>query len=253
MADEESQDELAEHICPSPVQFGRDDQDEYDPYDYFEDLSYLSDSYNDGTTNPRKATAQPQTLSTSGKRKRKELAKEQPSKRRKTDKGPITAAPGNEATSTVVWIAATKRDDDGNTSVQVATAGLSSVALLPDWKTIETTIMYNDTISIGAISSPQSAEDKEQQAILEPEIEETSEVPSAGVDVADLSSIAELLSREGMEALHELLKSKGIDPEAVQLVLQDLISGHERTFSEEEDEDEEESGEEPGEDHNSNG
>jgi len=155
--------------------------------------------------------------------------------------------------STVVWKAATERDDDDSIFIKVATADLSTFALLPEWKDLDLPYTNDDTPAIDA--TPPSAANKGLQATAEPKVEKTADIPSAGIDVADLTSIAGLLSGEGIEALQELLKSKGLDPEAVQLVLQDMMDGHERTFSDEEEEEEnedEDSGEEPEEAQTSN-
>lgn len=224
---------------------GRDEAlEDYDPYDYFEDVAYLSDSYNDGKLIMRRALTTEKTEATSNKRKRNgaptEAGKPTP-KRRRTRKGATKAEGRPETASTVVWKASAERDEEYGATLSVKAAHLRSFALLPGWKSLDGEYETNDISSLGALPSPPVSEDEDVKQKVELESgEEQSEHVGGRVDVADLSSIAGLLTSNGMSALQELLKSKGLDPEAVQLVLQDMMSGYERTFNEKADEDENE-------------
>lgn len=234
------QDELAEHTCPSPVYAGHEDaHDDYDPYDYFEDIAYLSDSHYDGkpiTARPAKPVTNVEFMS----KKRKMMAgtSSLPKKRRKSGRTTTvsTSAATPQEVWNVVWKAANERDEDVGLSLSGKQKTLSSFALLPGWRDLEEPTDDQGLPVVGATASS-SVSDQTQP---EPLSEEETEPPSGGVDIADLSSIAGLLSDDHMETLQELLKSKGLDPEAVQLVLQDLMSGHERSFESEEEEEEEE-------------
>jgi len=233
------QDELAEHTCPSPVYAGHEDaHDDYDPYDYFEDIAYLSDSHYDGKPiTARSAKSVTNVEITSKKRKMIASTSSLPKKRRKTGKTTTasTSATTPQEVWNVVWKAANERDEDVSLSLSGKQKTLSSFALLPGWRDLEDPTDDQRLPVVGATPSSSTSDHTNH----EPLSDEETEPPSGGVDIADLSSVAGLLSGDHMETLQELLKSKGLDPEAVQLVLQDLMSGHERSFESEEEEEEE--------------
>ena len=68
-------------------------------------------------------------------------------------------------------------------------------------------------------------------------------VQGEGFDLGDVQSVAALLSGENLSQIQEMLKEQGMDPDAVQTVLSDLISGAKPEFEEDDEEAEDGDGE----------
>lgn len=62
-----------------------------------------------------------------------------------------------------------------------------------------------------------------------------SAVVADGFDLNNISSVAGLLSSEHIDTLKAILQAQGLDPEALDVVLKDLIEGREPEFEEEEE------------------
>jgi len=54
-----------------------------------------------------------------------------------------------------------------------------------------------------------------------------------GFDLNNISSVAGLLSSEHIDTLKAILEAQGLDPEALEVVLKDLIEGRDPEFEEE--------------------
>jgi hypothetical protein len=140
-------DDLAEHVIgsPPPVAYGDEDAiEDWDRFDYFNDLEYASDGYDDGKFAP----GDTKPAKTGEKRKRSGLGGRS-AKKRKLAEG--YRAPGTAVTqlSPVVWRTQAERDSktklwDGNTE---------SYALLKDWRE------HHADIPAWATKSPHSDND----------------------------------------------------------------------------------------------
>ncbi len=114
-----------------------------------------------------------------------------------------------------MWKSNNERDSITNAAPPAEELHYQPVALLKDWK-------ERFKIITGLPRVPTS----------------DTEIPTIsgeGFDLGDLQSVAGLLSSDSIDALQEILREKGLDPEAVQIVLQDLIAGKEPTFDDDEE------------------
>ena len=114
-----------------------------------------------------------------------------------------------------MWKSNNERDSITNAAPPAEELHYQPVALLKDWK-------ERFKIITGLPRVPTS----------------DTEIPTIsgeGFDLGDLQSVAGLLSSDSIDALQEILREKGLDSEAVQIVLQDLIAGKEPTFDDEEE------------------
>ena len=192
---EVEQDELAEYTCPSPT-WQALEADSYDPYDYFEDLAYLSDSYYDrqGENHvdgkKRKRTQIPEQTASGLKRKRR---------------------------SGVVWKADAELFGDVENAPLVRAGEKKPYALLKDWRE---RFQTSPGFAVGKLA-PTLIERDQEQPLLKGE----------GFDPGDLRSVASMLSGDALENLKELLSARGLDSDAVQAVMEDLASGKEPEFS----------------------
>lgn len=192
---------------------------EYDPYDYFEDLEYLSDSYYDDRVPQKPFT---DTTATSSTKRKRQMS---PSKRRSSYKKRCveTTQQPDPSPPLVQW-KPQKIDGPGVYDAPVVKPGSSkSVALLPDWKD-----RFQHTPGLLQPNNEEGEGDAEGD-----------KHPPTGIDVNDFQSVAGLLTEENMGQLAAVLQAKGLDPEAMQTVLEDLLAGREPDFgSDDEGEDE---------------
>jgi hypothetical protein len=121
-------DDLAEHAVPSPppTAYGDDDmQEDWDRFDYFNDLEYASDGYDDATFQPHNAKD-----SKIGQ-KRKRVTKGMHSKKKvKTSESAETTKAAAVAHSPVVW----RSQSDRARKSRVVTDTTKSYSLLKDWR-----------------------------------------------------------------------------------------------------------------------
>lgn len=122
-------DDLAEHTIasPPPTAYGDDDVDaEWDRFDYFNDLEYASDGYDDARFLPHDS----KDAQTGQKRKRAHVGSRSKKKRRVT--GSVTEAinPLVTAHSPVVWRAHSER----GSKLKSLSDDAPSFALLKDWR-----------------------------------------------------------------------------------------------------------------------
>lgn len=240
------QDELAEHTCPSPpIQTYIPDED-IDPYEYFIDLDYLSDGYYDDRAdiNVRRR----------GKRKLQEHARRKQrdhigTKKRKTT-GSSNSRPrvvnSFSDLPNVFWVPRRKWSGDPSSYVPtVKKVNLPVFALFKDWKkrfegvggfTVNTAPQGSDTYK-EKHGKGKSRTSHDAGAVEETDLVEQVDHGGGTFDLGDLKDIASLLTEENMGQLQGMLEAKGIDSEALQMVLDDLQDGREREFSDE-DEDE---------------
>lgn len=66
-----------------------------------------------------------------------------------------------------------------------------------------------------------------------------SAISSQPIDPGNIQALAGMLSPEQIASIKSMLQAQGLDPEALEVVLQDLIEGREPEFGEDEDEEEE--------------
>ncbi|KAF2795182.1 hypothetical protein K505DRAFT_324269 [Melanomma pulvis-pyrius CBS 109.77] len=124
-------DDLAEHAVNSPPPTAYGDEDalsDWDRFDYFNDLEYASDGYDDGKFSPHDTN----TAKTGEKRKRVQGLEARGKKKQKVTEGLQVSRPSTVDSNLppVVWRAQAGRDPmtkmwDGNTE---------SYALLKDWR-----------------------------------------------------------------------------------------------------------------------
>ena len=62
-----------------------------------------------------------------------------------------------------------------------------------------------------------------------------SAIVAEGFDLNNISSVAGLLSSEHIDTLKAILEAQGLDPEALEVVLKDLIEGRDPEFAEEQE------------------
>lgn len=121
-------DDLAEHAVPSPppTAYGDDDmQEDWDRFDYFNDLEYASDGYDDATFQPHNAKD-----STIGQ-KRKRVTKSSRSKKKpKPTESAETTKAAAATHSPVVW----RSQSDRAPKPRVLADTTQSYALLKDWR-----------------------------------------------------------------------------------------------------------------------
>lgn len=244
---------------------------EYDPYDYWEDLTYLSDGVYDNETKEKRMKKKAK-LELAGKKRKRGAEHVTPiAKQSKTGRAvksqprsatQHTLSPSN-ADSIVSWVPQEQRADltFGDTHPP---AMADPVSLLKDWKDREfdestlpkLTVSSSRNVKEGnhgggdqTITDHEDDEDDEgswedehDQDEEEDEGASTAEHPvgpGGGLDLGNISSIAELLAQHP-DAIKDIAKANGLDLDAVELVLQDLIGGTQREFDDEEEDEESE-------------
>ncbi|KAI9726919.1 MAG: hypothetical protein M1828_000267 [Chrysothrix sp. TS-e1954] len=224
--------ELAEYTCPSPT-FEALADDDLDPYSYFSDIAYLSDSYYDCDAKQND-------------QRMKRKIKTSEASTRKAHKASRAHDVKSLAHPPVVWRSTSTIPD----TIESASGGRhkppQSFALLKDWRE---RFRYSDGLAIS--KSGELSESGGQD-----------ETPIQGdqFNLKDLSSVAGMLSGDELAKLKTMLASQGLDPSALELVLNDMIAGKEPDFvgeaenadeeSEEEEAEEEDEGEEAEEEDN---
>lgn len=122
-------DELAEHVIPSPppTTYGDDDeQEEWDRYDYFNDLEYASDGYDDVTFAPHDALG-----AKIGQKRKRAGNSSRNKKRQKTAEGKEGAVkPFAPSYSPVVW----RAQSDRRPTQRLLADNAPSYALLKNWR-----------------------------------------------------------------------------------------------------------------------
>lgn len=221
------QDQLAEYTCPSPVYFeegryGDGDQGDGagDMFDYFADLEYLSDGgyFDDRDPDTR-----------FNKRRKVVLNARQVVKKRK-GRSLAPTSNGSDTNMPVIWMSHQDRHSAShNTGPLLKPGGSKTFALLEDWRT-------KFQGHKGLAEFPEGDFRMEDNPLTDDdeEVENAKgEVTGEGFDLRDLQKVAEMIGSENMEALQKILETQGLDPAAVQEVLQDMIEGKEREFDEE--------------------
>lgn len=190
--------------------------DEDDMFDYWADLEYLSDGgYHDNKDPDAKS------------KKRKVASGDSPQATRKRRKTKST-----DERAPVLWMTRQERDAAAAPRSLGKAGKLKSIGLLRDWET-------KTKGQRGLAEFPEGdfqLQDKPQEG---DEWESDQEVEGEGFDLGNLQDIAGMLSGEHMEALQKMMEAKGLDPEAVQEVLKDMLEGRERDIVGDEAEDEE--------------
>ena len=141
------QDDLAEHAVASPVPYEGDDEwNDQSRYEYWNDIEYDSDGYNDVDGKGKKKPTE--QLRVPGTTKRKAPpGPETPSKRRKVHRQERSAS-----IPPVVW---RNRDDIKEPEAEITSvAELKPVSLLEDWKE-----RFRDAKGFGTAKAPQDAEE----------------------------------------------------------------------------------------------
>ena len=224
-------DELAEHTCASPAWMdgtGALDTSDYDPFDYWQDLTYLSDGGffdNDATnevfTRKRKRDAAVETSNGRSKRVRRGM---EASEMRAVADGRNKRKREHSPATVVVWRSEEERFNDHDCAPIVREGQGKRIALMKDWRERfkdEKGLLQGKNIDQGKENIPPQARDT---------------ISRDGFDLGDISSIAEMLSQENMESLEAILRDKGLDPDAVKMVVQDLVEGREPEFDADDEE-----------------
>ncbi|KAJ9645996.1 hypothetical protein H2201_008244 [Coniosporium apollinis] len=151
-------DDLAERAVASPIPLENDDDLlDYDQFDYWEDIEYNDDGFNDAEPRRSRKRAEPDTEKAGLKRK-KAFASSSPQKRLKAASGEACPASGAESpTPTVVW--RTHREEKGPPTIENFDR---SFALLKDWRE-----RYADSSGFKTAKSPNSTP-RENVALSEP-------------------------------------------------------------------------------------
>jgi len=206
-------DDLAEHQVASPVPYdGADEWDEDSRFEYWNDIEYDSDEYNDVETNIKKKSSK-HSKSSPGKRKAPAISAS-PSKRRKTQQGRVSSS----LASPVAWKPKFKVVDD-----IVAVEQLKSFSIFKDWRerfrhsegfrTAKSDSDMFDIVEGVAVASMEEAEDEAADEDedgtdggLDPEILKMAlrkNLESLGLDVANINEetllqvAARMLANEG--------------------------------------------------------
>jgi hypothetical protein len=231
------QDELAEHQCPSPQPL-EGIVPEYDAYEYFQDVEYLSDGgYGDELIKHKKVKSQMGSSTAVDLKKRKRVATSNEEvtsrKRRKLIEQDVDSTvkrqDGNGDDIAVIWLSKRERS-----------ALLGDIPLLPQQSA--KAIVQGDpdsqlTQERGNLVPQQqtmSANSSERQP--SPSSRSDSAIAGDGFDLGDIASIAGLLSAEHIDSLKAILTAQGLNADALDVVLKDLLEGRDRA---QEDEDEE--------------
>lgn len=233
------------------------DMGEYDAYNYWDDVEYLSDGHYDAADSRDKevpSTAQPAAVSSqelthpqwsSRKRKAADVAMPSRDTRKKKKLATELAAvakqnhgvSGNPLTGStagrpvVIWRAHAEINNlDYVHFPELKSAcykrNLTPVALLKDWRLrfsdavgFSNPCAKDDGFEMGAEQVPSCENEGDDDAV------EDNEEPKDGVDVTDLKAVAGALTEESMEALRAMLTTKGIPIEALDVVLKDMLEG----------------------------
>ncbi|KAB8975994.1 hypothetical protein FH972_026873 [Carpinus fangiana] len=194
-------DDLIEHACPSPPYiFDSNVPGDYDPFDYFGADLEYLSDCYFDSTGRN---------SLGSKRKRAASTKIASSKKKRRH-NPTVHEP-------VIWRSQLPPEMD---TISKDWSQSAPFALLKDWHKL-----FHNAKPI-AISSPIDI-DHDQPA-------------TEGFDLNSLQSVAALLGGESLEDLKVALVAKGLDPEALQVVLSDLMSGQEPDFAEDDEEEDNE-------------
>jgi len=126
----------------------------------------------------------------------------------------------------VVWLSASQREA---TSVPILKQG-SHVSVVATTPSLDQTKQEETEIGGG-----QKSEDSKRNSLSS----QDSAIASQPIDPSNIQALAGMLSPEQIEYIKRMLQAQGLDPEALEVVLQDLIEGREPEFDEDEDEEEE--------------
>jgi len=247
------------------------DMGEYDAYNYWEDVEYLSDGHYDIATNrlnaiptapqPAAVPSQEQTQPQRYLRKRKAVDVSEPSRNTKKKKklagcsiAAADQAQGLSASPTTVLTAGRPvviwRDHSAINCLnnvylpEIKSAkckrNLKPVALLKDWR-----LRFSDAIGFSRPhAKDDGAEIRDDQVPSgddgrDDDDVDDHEVPKFSVDLTDLKAVASALTEESMEALRVMLTAKGIPIEALDVVLKDMLEGREIESASEDEQEQE--------------
>lgn len=250
------QDELAEHQCPSPQPF-EGPYIEYDPYEYWEDLKYLSDGgYHDVDAPGKKrktAAVDGSKSKTTGKTasiSKKAMVKQQSSRKRKateaapktqkrqktargkgrTPQGKAQEVVHSEREPMIVW----RSNEERN-------ALLSAVPVLKDNTSASITIAStfqatSKATSHQTLKADVNTEDEAVPPSPPSPQDDTPAVAGEGFDLNNLGAIAGLLTAEHLDTLKSILEAQGLSRDALDVVLWDLMEGRDPEYEEDEEE-----------------
>jgi len=126
----------------------------------------------------------------------------------------------------VVWLSAAEREA---TSVPILKQGshVSVVATTPSSEHSK-----QEEAEIGAGKNTEGSKRNSLSS-------QDSAIASQPIDPSNIQALAGMLSPEQIESIKRMLQAQGLDPEALEVVLQDLIEGREPEFDEDDDEEDE--------------
>ncbi|KAL9057999.1 MAG: hypothetical protein Q9162_001991 [Coniocarpon cinnabarinum] len=248
-------DELAEQTCPSPTIPEYIPDEDVDPYEYFIDLDYLSDGYYDDRADVE--------VRKKGKRKleeRRQVAAHHAgsNKRQRTRRSSFGSTSNFRTfprTPCVVYVTQSDRSCDPSFYVETTrTEGLATVSLFRDWRT---RFQNHQGLSLRPVTHEVQAGNATPKKSIprrpilvqndlafemvegeEEEEEEGAGSGGEGLDLEGMGDIASMLTDGHKEELLKLLEAKGIDPAALDMVMEDLAQGRKRDFHDDENEDE---------------
>lgn len=191
---------------------------DYDPYEYWEDLKYLSDGgfQEEGQLKKRRKQPVTKTLSTATNKKRKSTAQDgsKQRKRQRTRRDQTKQENVKEnGEDVVVWL--TTRDQ----------TALLAEPVLKEGSSVPVIITSNHAMQQAPSTLQTSKMDERHD----------SAIVADGFDLNNISSVAGLLSSEHIDTLKAILEAQGLDPEALDVVLKDLIEGRDPDFEEEQE------------------
>jgi len=191
---------------------------EYDPYEYWEDLKYLSDGgfQEQGHFRKRKkqtvAKANAATPVAGKKRKSTTQSSLKQRKRQRTCHGQTEQeAITKKSEEVVVWLTSGDRN------------ALLTDRIFKEGKSVPVIISSNHATKQAPFALQTSKMDNRHD----------SAIVADGFDLNSISSVTGLLSSEHIDTLKAILEAQGLDPEALEVVLKDLIEGREPEFEDE--------------------
>ncbi|KAF2032134.1 hypothetical protein EK21DRAFT_45036, partial [Setomelanomma holmii] len=200
-------DDLAEHAVasPPPTSYGDEDmQPDWDRFDYFNDLEYASDGYDDASLQPQSA----KELKIGAKRKRGAPSSRSKKRRKTTDDDAEPPHTEVVAHAPVVWMSQEQRQP----KQKVLADNAQSYALLKDWR--ET---LADTPSWARGPSPEQSPNALPD---EAHVASASELPSPASEVIDEAALADEDVEEGDDEEGDL----GISQDALMAALQKQLA-----------------------------
>jgi len=191
-------------------------------------VEYLSDGGYYDEARSKRRTRKPTTAADPLKAlsKKRKANGDDASRQRKRQKVTQTKSGKGSEVSVVVWLSASEREA---TNVPILKQGshVSVVATIPGPGQSK---QEDAEVGVGKTSEGSKRNSLSSQ---------DSAIASQPIDPSNIQVLAGMLSSEQIESIKRMLQAQGLDPEALEVVLQDLIEGREPEFEEDEDEEEE--------------